>query len=58
MSQFLGTSSYSDFQLAYGRYSAGNPNCTAPTTPSFVPQAAVGKSGASSTAGLGDRTGR
>lgn len=56
LSQFAGTASYSDFQLAYGRYSGGNANCATPTVPTLAPQAAAAKAGGNSGIALGAGT--
>lgn len=51
IAHFAGTGSYSDFSLAYGRYTSNNVNCATPTVPSLAPATAVSKpaGGASST---------
>lgn len=56
VNHFGGTASYSDLQIAYGRYSAGNPNCAAPTPPAFAAAERAAKSGASApVSGTGTR---
>ena len=56
LSQFAGTPSYSDIQLAYGRYTGGNANCATPTAPAVASQAAAAKAGVSASDGLGAGT--
>jgi hypothetical protein len=61
VSHFGGTPTYSDLQLAYGRYNGANPNCASPTVPALAAAAelaapSVKASGRSDTSGLGAGT--
>lgn len=61
VSHFGGTPTYSDLQLAYGRYNGGNPNCASPTPPALAAAAELAApvakaSGRSDASGLGAGT--
>lgn len=55
ISHFGGTPTYSDLELAYGRYNGGNPNCAGPTPPAAAVSAAKARGG-NDASGLGAGT--